>query len=141
MENNKQLKIIEIILRIAVFGVFLGHGFFAYTVEEHWISYLETAGFSYESSIQIMPYIGLLDFFVAGIALIYPIRIVIIWAVIWAFSTALMRPISGEAIWGFVERTANWGAPLSLLFILGLPTTFKDFFTVRSSTKHDNNIQ
>lgn len=132
MTSKAQLKTIEIILRIAVFGVFLGHGYFAYGVKEHWISYLETVGFSYESSVSLMPYIGILDFIVAAIVLMFPIRIIVLWAAIWAFSAALVRPISGEPIWDFVERAANWGAPLSLLFVLGVPKSLKDLFTVRS---------
>ncbi len=128
---SKQLKTAEYILRTAVFGVFLGHGVFAYTVKEHWISYLETVGFSYEGAIEIMPFIGVLDFIVAGVVLIYPIRIVVLWAMLWALATATIRPLSGEPIWDFVERAANWGAPLVLLFVLGIPKSLKDWFSIR----------
>lgn len=135
METSKQLKNIEIILRIAVFGVFLGHGYFAYTVKEHWISYLEAVGFSFDGAVTLMPYIGLLDFIVAAIILIYPIRIVVLLAMIWALATATVRPISGEPIWDFVERAANWGAPLALLVTLGIPSSFKDWLQPRVSDR------
>ena len=36
-------------------------------------------------------------------------------ATFWGFWTALVRPIVGEPIWDFIERFANWGAPLALL--------------------------
>ncbi|CAG5081584.1 hypothetical protein [Parvicella tangerina] len=130
--DSKQLNRVEYVLRIAVFGVFLGHGVFAYTVKEHWISYLEAVGFSYESAIDIMPFIGLLDFAVAAIVLIYPIRLVVLWAMIWALATATVRPISGEPIWDFVERAANWGAPLALLIVLGFPKRFAKWFSPRT---------
>lgn len=133
MNNSKQLKTIEIILRIAVFGIFLGHGMFAYGVKEHWIEYLQAAGFPYEGAIDIMPYIGILDFIVAGVVLIFPIRIVVLWAVIWAFATAMMRPISGEPIWDFVERGGNWGAPLALLIVLGIPKNIRGWLVPRDS--------
>lgn len=61
------------------------------------------------------------------IILVKPIRIVLLWAAIWGFWTALVRPIVGEPIWDFVERWANWGTPLALLFLLGLPKNLKDW--------------
>ncbi|MCB9195196.1 MAG: hypothetical protein H6598_03140 [Flavobacteriales bacterium] len=133
MTSLSHQKKIEYLLRFAVFGVFLGHGYFAFTVKEHWISYLEAVGFSYNTSIEIMPYIGILDFFVAGIILLYPIRVVVLWAAIWALATATVRPISGEPIWDFVERAANWGAPLALLLLLGIPQNLKDWLRPRSN--------
>lgn len=33
------------------------------------------------------------------------------------FLTALARPLAGQPIWDFVERWANWGAPLSLYLL------------------------
>jgi hypothetical protein len=42
--------------------------------------------------------------------------------------TALIRPISGDPIWDFVERFANFAAPLALLGIKGYPKKFKDWF-------------
>jgi len=45
-------------------------------------------------------------------------RIPLLWMVFWGFWTALLRPIVGMPIWDFVERWANWGAPLALYFLL-----------------------
>jgi hypothetical protein len=126
---------LELVLRIAVFGIYLGHGAFAFSVKEGWIEYLETVGFTRDGAIEIMPYIGVLDFVVAGVVLLFPIRIVVLWAAIWAFATALMRPISGEPIWDFVERAGNWCAPIALLIVLGVPKTFGEWLTPRSPKK------
>jgi len=46
----------------------------------------------------------------------------------WGFRTALLRPIVGEPIWDFIERWANWGAPLALLLLIGWPKSFKELF-------------
>jgi len=56
---------------------------------------------------------------------------VLIYATLWAFATALARPIAGDPIWDFVERTANWTAPLALLILQGVPKKLKDIFTIR----------
>ena len=59
-------------------------------------------------------YIGVLDIIVALIILLRPNKVFVIWAIIWTFSTALIRPVSGEPIWDFIERGANWIVPICL---------------------------
>jgi len=49
-----------------------------------------------------------------------PYKYIVLWAVIWGFSTVLIRPISGESILAFIERGANWGVPFSLFYVLKL---------------------
>lgn len=128
---NQQQKITELILRIGVFGTFLGHGTFALGVKQAWIPMITAFGFSKSAATTMLPLIGGVDIIVAILALIWPIRIVLIWATLWAFATALARPIAGDPIWDFVERTANWAAPLALLILQGVPKKLKDIFTVR----------
>ncbi len=106
------------LLRIAVFGTFLGHGVLALLIKKSWIPYLNFVGFSESTSLVLLPLIGLLDITVAISVLIKPNKVVLIWATFWAFTTALIRPISGESIWDFVERTANWATPLALFYII-----------------------
>lgn len=124
--NN--VKTIKWILRIAVAGEFIGHGVFALQQKQGWIKYFEAVGFSPESAIAIMPLIGIMDLALALLILIRPIRIVILWMALWGVWTALLRPIAGEPIWDFIERWANWGAPLGLLFLIGWPKTWKEWF-------------
>ena len=115
-------NISEWILRIAVFGTFLGHGILAIGVKESWFELFEPFGISEELARELLPIIGVMDIAIAFTVLIIPIRLVLIWATAWAFATALARPLAGEPIWDFVERTANWAAPLALLMIKGLPS-------------------
>ncbi len=106
----------EWILRLGVFGTFLGHGILAIGVKEAWLKYLNFVGFN-ESASLVLQLIGYTDVIVALLALFMPLSIVLIWATIWAFATALIRPITGEPIWDFVERASNWAAPLALLLL------------------------
>ena len=122
------MNTVKWILRLGIFATFLGHGMFAFYVKSSWIVYLTSLGFSENQAIQLMPFIGILDFVVALFALLKPLRIVLIWAFLWAFLTALVRPLAGESIWDFVERGANWATPLALLFLQGLPKRFKDLW-------------
>ncbi|MDP4012282.1 MAG: hypothetical protein Q8R00_01625 [Candidatus Nanoarchaeia archaeon] len=106
----------ELILRIGIFGTFLGHGIFAIGVKEAWLKYLNFVGFT-ESAPLILQLIGYIDVIVALFALFLPLNMILIWATIWAFATALIRPLTGEPIWDFVERTSNWAAPLALYLL------------------------
>jgi len=116
--SDRSFQIINWVLKIGVFGIFLGHGIYAIQVNQAWIPFLEKVGFSNNLSNQIMPYIGYLDIIVAVSVLIKPVRFILIWAIFWAFLTALMRPIAGGSILDFVERSGNWATPLALYLIL-----------------------
>lgn len=122
-------KVIQWVLRIAVAGEFIGHGVFALQGKKAWIGWIQQfTGADVNLASQLLFLIGLLDLLVALLVLVRPIRIVLLWATIWGFWTALVGPFVGESIWDFVERFANWGAPLALLLLVGLPKTIKDWF-------------
>ena len=116
------------ILRIAVAGEFIGHGVFGLQAKQGWIPYLTSVGISANTAVTLLPLIGALDIALAILILIKPIRIALLWMTFWAFATALIRPIAGEPIWDFVERFANIGAPLALLYLQGIPKNLQGWF-------------
>ncbi|MCB0475854.1 MAG: hypothetical protein KDC69_09265, partial [Flavobacteriaceae bacterium] len=101
-----------------IFLTFFGHGYIALTGNTAWVPYLEVLGFSEKQAIAILPIIGTVDILVALTILIRPFKWVVLWAAIWAFSTALIRPISGASILAFIERGANWMLPLIFYLII-----------------------
>lgn len=115
MNNYKK---IEWVLRIAVAGEFFGHGIFAFQVKQGWMPFFASFGISPETAAILMPIIGIMDIALAVLVLIKPINVLILWMAFWGFWTALLRPIAGDPIWDFVERWANWGAPLALYLFL-----------------------
>lgn len=116
------------VLRIAVAGEFIGHGVFALQVKEGWFKYFTALGLSSDFARAALPLIGVADVVSAFIILIKPIRIVLLWMALWGLWTAILRPIGGDPIWDFVERWANWGAPLAILILRGFPKTLKEWF-------------
>lgn len=121
-------KLIQWVLRIAVAGEFAGHGIFAVQGKAAWIGWVQKFGISDPgAAAQLVFLVGLLDLVIALIVLVKPIRIALLWATFWGFWTALVRPIMGEPIWDFVERWANWGAPLALLLLIGWPKKARDW--------------
>ncbi|HEV7229967.1 MAG TPA: hypothetical protein VGO45_01485 [Bacteroidia bacterium] len=125
-----QAHSIEWILRIGLFGTFLGHGILAYQVKPAWVPYLTLLGFTKSTAAVLMKIIGVSDLVVACFALLKPIRMLLIWAVLWAFATAIIRPLSGEALLDFIERTANWCIPLALLAMHGFPGRRKSLWRI-----------
>lgn len=119
------------VLRIAVAGEFLGHGVFALQVKQGWIPYFTSVGISVETATILLPLIGIMDIALALLVLIKPIPAALLWMTFWGFWTALIRPIAGQPIWDFIERFANIGAPLALLFLVGWPKTLKGWFGFR----------
>ncbi len=116
MENT---KLVEWILRIGVAGEFLGHGLLAVGGKKDWIGWISgmihvdaaTAG-------SLLLAIGILDVALAVIVLVKPVRPILIWAAAWGFWTALVRPLVGLGWLDFIERFANWAAPLALYYVL-----------------------
>jgi hypothetical protein len=128
---NKKL---EWILRVGVFGEFLGHGVFALQGKEGWFKYFEALGISDPNTITTMLlWVGIMDIALAILVLVKPIRAAVLWMAFWGLWTALIRwPFGGDPVWDFFERWANWAAPLALLMVLGWPKSVKEWFSNKS---------
>jgi len=123
------IKFVEWVLRISVAGEFIGHGVFALQGKKDWIGWFAQFGISDAGiAAQLLFLIGMIDIILAILILIKPVRIALLWMVLWGFWTALLRPLVGMPLWDFVERWANWGAPLALLFLVGWPRSVKEWF-------------
>lgn len=115
MTNEKKL---EWILRIGVAGEFLGHGVFAITGKADWIKWVQQlTGLDVVMATNFMLVVGIMDVILALIVLYKPIRPILLWMAFWGFWTALVRPLVGMPIWDFIERFANWAAPLALYYV------------------------
>ncbi|MEK7642352.1 MAG: hypothetical protein AAB392_00995 [Patescibacteria group bacterium] len=108
------------ILRIGVAGEFLGHGIFALQGKEGWFKYFTGFGITDPATItSILFAVGLMDVLFALIVLFKPLKPILLWMAFWGLWTALVRwPFGPDPVWDFVERFANWAAPLSLYYIL-----------------------
>lgn len=106
-------------LRIGVAGEFVGHGVLAMQGKAQWVGWIvKLTGMDPAIAITILLAIGIVDVFVGLAILVKPISPILLWAIFWGFFTALIRPIVGESILDFIERWANWGAPLAIYFLI-----------------------
>jgi hypothetical protein len=113
------MKAVEWALRLAVFGTFCGHGLIAVIeMPAKWLDYLAIVGVPVDYRCNLLVFIGALDLALALSMLIKPLKPVLIYCVIWALATALMRPIAGEGVLQFVERMVNFLAPMALYLLI-----------------------
>ncbi len=116
------------VLRIAVAGEFVGHGVFALQGKADWLKWIsQLTGVDAATAATLLTLIGLFDLVIALIVLVKPIKAALLWAAFWGAWTALVRPLVGLPMWDFVERWANWGAPLALLLLAGWPKSLKEW--------------
>jgi len=114
-------KYMEWALRLGVAGEFIGHGVFALQGKEGWFKYFEFTGITDPAiMVKILFVVGIMDILLALVVLFKPIRPLILWMALWGLFTALIRwPLGPDPVWDFVERWANWGAPLALYYFYG----------------------
>ena len=118
---------LELVLRIGVFGVFLGHGIFALEGKQTFVEMIQImVPVDGATATSLLFAVGVVDIVVAFSVLVKPQRFVLIYATAWAFITALARVTAGDPVWDFVERAANWAVPLALLLYIQFKAKIKE---------------
>ena len=117
-------------LRIGAGLCFIGHGAFGIITKPEWVQYFGVVGIPQQWAYILMPLVGLVDI-VAGISvLVSPRPIALIYMVVWALWTALLRPLSGDHVWETLERAGNYGVPLALIVLAGGRDAVRDWLAV-----------
>jgi hypothetical protein len=123
---------LEWVLRIGVFGTFMGHGIWALSIKQSWFKYFTGIGIAESSIPMLLILIGIMDITVSLFVLFKPYRFILVWATFWALATALIRPITAGFFTiefaDFIERAANFMLPLALLIYHGFPRKKEDWF-------------
>jgi hypothetical protein len=127
-------------LRIAAAMCFIGHGTFGIIIKPIWCNYFAVFGIGHGTAYQLMPILGTIDILIGLSLLVYPVRAIAGWLVIWGLITASLRPLSGEPFAELIERAGNFGAPLALLVLCGVEYNLSSWFkklTVPGSARPD----
>jgi hypothetical protein len=127
-------------LRIASAMCFIGHGAFGMITKAVWCNYLAVFGIGQDTAYQLMPVIGSVDILMGISLLIYPVRAVVLWLVVWGLATASMRPLSGEPFAELLERAGNFGAPLALLILCPPGKGFRAWFKKMQPPEHISQV-
>jgi len=110
---------IHFTLRIAIAMCFIGHGAFGIVTKEIWTHYFAVFGIGREMAYRLMPLVGAVDIMLGVMMLVYPMRAIAGWLLVWGLVTATLRPLSGEPFAELLERGGNFGAPLAFLLLSG----------------------
>lgn len=114
MTNDKK---VEWLLRVGVAGEFIGHGLLAIEGKKDWVGWIsQMIHVDTATAATLLLLIGIADVIMALVVLIRPVRPLLLWMAVWGFWTALVRPLVGQSWLDFVERSANWAAPLALYY-------------------------
>jgi uncharacterized membrane protein YphA (DoxX/SURF4 family) len=115
-------------LRLGAAACFIGHGAFGVLTKEAWVPYFGFVGIPADWAFRLMPVVGAVDIAVGLAVLFTPRPIVLAYMVGWASWTAVLRPLTGESVFETLERAGNYGVPLALLLLTGVPRSWRDWF-------------
>ncbi len=122
----------EWFLRVGLFALFIAHGVSALGGNEEWLEWIMSAtSWGAVLAGKALFLVGILDITVGLLLLVKPLRIVVLWAGLWTSWTAVMviLPFIGESVWEFVEKLINPAAAFALLYVKGIPDTWKGWFS------------
>src|ERR1035437_7239515 len=99
-------------LRFAVAMCFIGHGAFGIITKSIWCNYFAVFGIGHDLAYRLMPLLGSFDILLGMLMLLLPVRLILVWLILWGTITPLLRPLSAEPPAELIERAGNFGAPL-----------------------------
>jgi hypothetical protein len=118
------------LFRLALCAEFVGHGAFGVMTKQGWVPYFTLFGFPEAWAWRLMPAVGSIDITLGFLALLAPMRAGLLYMGCWGLFTAVLRPLAGESGWEFLERSYNFGLPFLMLWMHGVGTTARSWFTV-----------
>ena len=118
------------VLRVTLACCFIGHGAWGVITKEGWLPFFQSQNIPDDMAWNLMPIIGAFDILMGILLLVKPRRIILMWMLLWALWTAILRPISGTpGTWEFWERAGNWLPPFMMILLGGpLAMKVKDWF-------------
>ena len=125
------------ILRLGAAACFIGHGAFGIITKAAWVPYFGIVGIESNTAYALMPLVGTVDILMGVAVLFSPRPFVLMYMVVWATWTALLRPLTGEPFFETLERAGNYGVPLAMLLVIGVPKTLRGWFTGRDGVAAD----
>lgn len=108
-------------LRVGAALCFIGHGAFGFITKAAWLPYFGVVGIPETWAWRMMPFVGAFDVLTGMAVLFAPRAGVLLYMSVWAIWTALLRPLSGDSVFEFLERAGNYGVPFALLLLTAWP--------------------
>src|SRR5262249_41094117 len=117
------------IFRLAVAAEFIGHGALGIRTKAAWLPYFAVAGIAEAAAWTLMPVIGAIDIALGTLALLRPMRAVLLYMTFLGFLTACLPPLAGEGIWECLGPGGNFGVPGAFVVLVGWSGSRTDWFS------------
>jgi len=108
------------ILRITTAILLIGHGGFGLFMHKKvWFNYLGVLGIGKDTaqSLSLLSIVGAFEILLGIAVLVKPARPLVLAVFAYKVGFELLRPLSGEPFWEFIERGGSYAAPLGLFII------------------------
>ena len=115
----ERLRISSLVLRIAIALALIGHaGLVAFQQKAALLEMYAKVGLPHSiDGIPLGPAIGWFELALAAAVLVKPFRGLLVFVCVYRVMTGLLHPISGEYWWEFIERGADYVAPIALILV------------------------
>jgi hypothetical protein len=130
--TRARVTVLDWLLRLATAGAFIGHGAYAAVMAKAgWYGLFDELGVAQTSvdAQHLLRWVGGVEMALGLLALVFPIRVLLLVMVGWKLGMEFTwYPLHELPAFEFVERWANYTAPLALLLVRGWPRTLRDWF-------------
>ena len=127
--TRARVMVLHGLLRLATAGAFIGHGAYGVLMEKRgWYGFFDALGVSMTTvdTHHLMRWVGGFEMVLGALALVAPVRALLLVLCGWKLATEFIwYPLHGLPAWEFVERWANYTAPLALLLVRGWPRSWR----------------
>jgi hypothetical protein len=113
---------VEWVMRVGIGLLLIGHGGFGLQVrKDEWYDYFGLFGVSSAAvdSARLMTVFGLFEILLGLAVLIKPWRGLLLFILVWKLGTELLRPLVGQELFQFIERSGDYALPLALFVLVG----------------------
>ena len=123
---------LEWVLSFAAAGALVGHGAFGLFMHQTaWYHYFAALGIAPMTvdRLELIPLVGAFEIALGLLLFVRPVPAGLLLAFAWKSGTELLRPLTGEPGFEFVERASNILAPLALIYLRGVPRSLRGWFS------------
>ena len=109
------------VLRLSVATLLIGHGGIGAFMQPHaWMGYLAVLGIhaTTVANGSLIATVGWAEIALGAVVLMRPFRGLLLFVVAWKVLTELLRPLAGEEIGQFIERSGSYAAPLTFALLV-----------------------
>ena len=129
--RRQRRGLVHWLLRLATAGAFIGHGAYgAVMAKPGWYPFLAQLGLDRAAADAhaLLLWSGGFELLLGVLALVWPARALLLFMFAWKLASEFVwYPLVGLPAWEFVERWANYTAPLALLVVRGWPRSWRDW--------------